>query len=372
VLRSNATTQKRSVTRWRRPGATRVRSELVEILRDPVDGEQLTLEATERNDGEIVTGSLHGNAREYAIRAAIPRFVELEDEGQAQTQSSFGFKWTKRDSFGSEGMQKELHGWLLDRYGFASGDDMREYFASRGRILDAGCGAGFATSAWMQDGWNDAGAEWIGADISQAIDVARDRLGTFGGTHFVQADVLHLPFRPESFDVVFSEGVLHHTPSTERALKSLVPLLRPGGELMVYVYAKKAPIREFTDDYVRDRLAALSPAEAWEQLRPLTKLGRALAELETEVEVPEDVPLLGIKAGRYDVQRLVYWHVAKLFWNPGMTFEENNHLNFDWYAPRYAHRQTEEDVRRWYEESGLEITRFHVHEAGFTVRGVKR
>ena len=68
--------------------------------------------------------------------------------------------------------------------------------------------------------------------------------------------------------------------------------------------------------------------------------------------MPEDVPLLGIKAGRYDVQRLIYWNVAKLFWNAEMTFEENNHLNFDWYAPRYARRQTEDEVRRWYEERG--------------------
>ena len=351
---------------------TLVRSELTEILRDPVDGGRLALQTAERDDDEIVAGSLRGNGREYPIRDAIPRFVELDDEGQAQTQSSFGFKWTKRDSFGSEGMQKELHGWLLDRYGFESGEEMREFFASRGRTLDAGCGAGFATSAWMKDGWNEHGAEWVGADISDAIDVARDRLGAFGGTHFVQADVLHLPFGPESFDVVFSEGVLHHTPSTERALKSLVPLLRPGGELMVYVYARKAPIREFTDDYVRERLAELSPAEAWEQLRPLTRLGQALAELETEVDVPEDVPLLGIKAGRYDVQRLVYWHVAKLFWNPELTFEENNHLNFDWYAPRYAWRHTEDEVRGWFSDSGLDVTRFHAHNAGFTVRGTKR
>ena len=85
---------------------------------------------------------------------------------------------------------------------------------------------------------------------------------------------------PASFDVVFSEGVLHHTPSTERALKALVPLLRPGGELMIYVYRRKAPIREFTDDYVRERLADLDPAEAWEALRPLTQLGQALAELD--------------------------------------------------------------------------------------------
>jgi arsenite methyltransferase len=188
----------------------------------------------------------------------------------------------------------------------------------------------------------------------------------------VQGDVAHPPFRPGSFDVVFSEGVLHHTPSTKRSFDALVPLLVDGGELMIYVYRRKAPIREFTDDYVRERLAGMSPEEAWEALRPLTQLGQVLAELEVEVEVPDDVPLLEIPAGRHDVQRLIYWHVAKLFWNPNMSFEENNHLNFDWYAPQYAWRHTEEEVRRWYAEAGLEIERFHVHEAGFTVRGVKR
>jgi arsenite methyltransferase len=348
-----------------------MRKELIEILADPVSGGALRLADVEEDGAEIVAGTLAGDGRSFPIIGAIPRFVLTEDAGQRQTESSFGYKWTKRDSFGSPGMQAELHSWLIHRYGFESAADMRDYFGRRRRTLDAGCGAGFATSAWIEEGWSDEGAEWVGADISAAIDVARERLAGFGGTHFVQADVLQPPFRPESFDAIISEGVLHHTPSTERALKALVPLLAPGGELMFYVYRRKAPIREFTDDYVRGLISDLSAEEAWEALRPLTRLGQALAELETEVEVPEDVPLLGIKAGRYDVQRLIYWHVAKLFWNAGMTFEENNHLNFDWYAPRYAHRHTEEEVRGWCADEGLEITHFDVDDAGFTVRATK-
>ena len=78
--------------------------------------------------------------------------------------------------------------------------------------------------------------------------------------------------------------------------------------------------------------------------------------------MPEDVPLLGISAGRHDVQRLIYWHFAKLFWNPELSFEENNHVNFDWYHPRYAHRQTEDEVRRWCDDAGLEIVRLDVQE----------
>ena len=348
-----------------------MRRALLEILVDPVSNTPLRLEEPVEGDGEVVSGTLLGERGSYPIAAAIPRFVETEDAGQKQTESSFGYKWTKLDSFGSEGMQRELYAWFIGRYGFASAEDMRRYFAGRRRTLDAGCGAGFSTSAWMSEDWSRNGAEWVGADISAAIDVARKRLGGCPGTHFVQADVMRLPFPPETFDTIVSEGVLHHTPSTEHALKSLVPLLTPGGELMFYVYRRKAPIREFTDDYIRDRLADLAPEEAWEALRPLTRLGQALAELRTEIEVPEDVDLLGIKAGRYDVQRLVYWHVAKLFWNVEMTFEENNHLNFDWYAPRYAHRHTEEEVRGWCRDEGLEITHFDVHEAGFTVRALK-
>ena len=104
--------------------------------------------------------------------------------------------------------------------------------------------------------------------------------------------------RPQKADtLVFSEGVLHHTPSTEKAFNALVRLLRPGGEIMIYVYRRKAPVREYVDDYIRGRIAELPPDEAWALLRPLTRLGQALGELGKEVEVTEDVELLGIPSG---------------------------------------------------------------------------
>jgi hypothetical protein len=138
------------------------------------------------------------------------------------------------------------------------------------------------------------------------------------------------------------------------------------------VYRKKAPIREFADDHIRACVSPLPPEQAWEALGPLTKLSQALAELHVDVDVPEDIPYLGIARGRYDVQRLLYWHVAKLFWNPALSFEENNHVNFDWYHPQYAHRHTEEEIRRWSADAGLDIVRFHMAESGFSVRAVRR
>ena len=83
------------------------------------------------------------------------------------------------------------------------------------------------------------------------------------------------------------------------------------------------------------------------------------------------MPLLGIRAGRYDVQRLIYWHFAKLFWHPELSLEENNHVQFDWYHPRYAHRHTEDDVRGWCSDARLEIAHLDVQEAGITVRARK-
>ncbi|MDQ3248940.1 MAG: methyltransferase domain-containing protein [Chloroflexota bacterium] len=334
---------------------------LFNILVDPITKSPLQVQGDSLCSAENMT---------YKIIDGIPRFVLTEDSGQKQTEASFGYKWQQESSYDTPEVHASARAWLVARYGFGDVEAMRTYFAGRTRILDAGCGSGFSASLWMTPDWY--GAEWIGADISAAIDVAQKRLAGGRNRSFVQADILQLPFRTGAFDTIFSEGVLHHTPSTERALKSLVPLLSAGGELMFYVYRKKSPIREFTDDHIRAAIADLAPEDAWAAMRPLTKLGQALAELHAEVDVAEDIPYLGIQAGRYDVQRLIYWHIAKLFWNETFAFEANNHVNFDWYAPRYAHRQTEAEVRRWCAESNLTITHFDAQEAGFTVRAIKQ
>ncbi|MHB8642308.1 MAG: class I SAM-dependent methyltransferase [Gaiellaceae bacterium] len=300
----------------------------------------------------------------------IPRFVPTTDEAQRQTEASFAFKWARRGSYESAEMRRVASEWLVSRYGFADVRAMRDHFSNAQLVLDAGCGSGFSSSLWLDESWSATGALWVGVDISSAVDVGREQLAGLDNVHFVQADVLDLPFNDGTFGAIFSEGVLHHTPSTERALKSVVRVLRTGGELLFYVYRAKAPAREFVDDHVRAAISGLAPDEAWEQLRPLTELARRLSELRVDVDVP-DVPLLGIVGGRYDVQRLIYWNFAKLFWNDALTFEENLHVNFDWYHPCYAHRQTEGEVRRWCAEAGLEIVRFHSEESGFTVRAIK-
>jgi len=347
-----------------------MKTALLDILVDPISHGPVRLTDCDETDAEgVCEGQLVGDSqRSYPIRRGIPRFVLTEDERQRQTQESFGFKWKRRETYDSPQVLETHCRWMLERYGFDSPEAMTDYFASRRCILDAGCGSGFSSSTWLNNRWREAGdAEWTGLDISEAIDVAQDRLGDVAGTNFVQGDVLATPFADGAFDTVFSEGVLHHTPSTRNGIAEVARVLQSGGEALFYVYRRKGPIREFTDDHVRSVVSEMPEAEAWEALKPLTQLGRALAELDVEVDVPQDIPYLGIKAGRQNVQRLIYWNVAKMFWNSDYSFDENHHINFDWYHPKYAHRHTEEELRNWCAESGLAIRRLCEQESGYTI-----
>lgn len=311
-------------------------------------------------------GAVTIRGAEFILRDGLLREKRLASASQAQTSDAFGFKWKRRESYDSPAMLAAIRGWLVQRYG--SPDEMGWLFNAEKPqlLLDAGCGS--AVSALELFGPRLNRARYIGADISVAAEVAKQRFaerGIFGS--FLQCDLMRLPFAPGSLDAIFSEGVLHHTDSTRDAVLALARLLRPGGRFMFYVYNKKSPIREFTDDFIRDELQGMPPDAAWEALTPLTKLGIALGELEIEIDVPEEVALLGIPKGKINLQRLFYWHIFKAYYRPEFTLEEMNHVNFDWYAPKNSHRQTPEQVRAWCGEAGLVLERERIEEAGITV-----
>ena len=75
---------------------------------------------------------------------------------------------------------------------------------------------------------------------------------------------------------------------------------------MFYVYVKKAPVREYTDDLIREEISSMDNSEAWEALIPLTKLGKRLGELNIEIQIDDDIPYLGIKKGKINLQNLFY------------------------------------------------------------------
>jgi SAM-dependent methyltransferase len=305
------------------------------------------------------------NGRPLINDGKVLRDEGLIDDEQAQTRDAFAFKWEQRGTYSSPAMRETMRAWLRERYG-----DFSETVAFNSgetpTVLDAGCGAGFSGSLALKELLGSA--QYVGADISTAIDIAAETIRPLAkASFFVQANLMSLPFAASSFDLVFSEGVLHHTPSTRDAFLVLSRLLKPGGAFAFYVYAKKGPVREFTDDLLRAAVSDLSPAEAWKQLMPLTKLGKALGELDVSIDVPENIPLLGIPQGRIDIQRLFYWYVCKAYYRPEYSLDEMNHINFDWFMPKYCHRQTPEEVKTWCLDAGLTLERMKVEEAGITV-----
>lgn len=286
---------------------------------------------------------------------------------QLQTSNAFGFKWAKRDTYESKAVKDASRNWLFERYCGGDPQLLAEWLAGEPKIiLDAGCGSGFSALLFFGD--HLRGHDYLGVDISNAVEVAAERFHDQGYPgDFLQGSILELPIPDESVDLIFSEGVLHHTDSTEQALKSLAGKLKPGGRFLFYVYAKKAVIREFTDDYIRDQLKEMSDEEAWRALEPLTKLGIELGKKDYEIDVPEDVEFLGLKKGRINLQRFFYWNICKLYYRSDWTLDEMNHINFDWFRPINCLRQTPGEVRTWVAEADLLIERMDVQDAGITV-----
>lgn len=313
------------------------------------------------------TGERSIAGQKMIVRDDIPRAVALVSEAQAQTEETFGFKWKKRDTFDSPASLARVDAWLTEKYGDLAENKWFDGLGEHPLVLDAGCGAGVSSTEYFKAYFDRI--RFLGVDISEAVDVAAKRFAErgFHNAAFMQADLTNIPVPEQSVDMIFSEGVLHHTDSTKTALLNLAKLLKVGGRFLFYVYRRKGPVREFTDDYVRDKLQPMAPQQAWDAMEPLTQLGIDLGKLDIEIDIPQPIDLLEIPAGRINLQRLFYWHVAKMFYHPELSFDEMNHINYDWYAPRNAARQSIEEVRSWCAEASLEIEREVVEDAGITI-----
>ena len=108
-------------------------------------------------------------------------------------------------------------------------------FASAGglKVLEIGCGLGTDGAQFAE-----AGAEYTGVDLTAAaVELASKRFQLYGlAGKFQTADAENLEFADESFDLVYSHGVLHHTPETQQAIDEVHRVLKPGGRAVVMLY----------------------------------------------------------------------------------------------------------------------------------------
>ena len=102
-------------------------------------------------------------------------------------------------------------------------------------VLEVGCGIGVDTARFAR-----AGANVWAVDFSpSAVTLTRSRLASEGLTgHVLTADAEALPFADASFDLVFSWGVVHHTPCPEAAAAEIQRVCKPTGRVLVMVYGR--------------------------------------------------------------------------------------------------------------------------------------
>lgn len=105
-------------------------------------------------------------------------------------------------------------------------------------VLEVGCGSGIAVQLFAE-----AGANVTAVDLTPwAVETTEARLRAFGlPGEVLEADAERLPFENESFDLVFSWGVIHHTTDMERALGELVRVCRLGGTIVLMLYHRRSP-----------------------------------------------------------------------------------------------------------------------------------
>ena len=105
------------------------------------------------------------------------------------------------------------------------------------RLLEVGCGMGTDLLQFSR-----GGARCVGIDLTpRSIEITQHRFKLYGADGaFMISDGENLPFRDESFDVVYSNGVLHHTPDTEGAIREVHRVLRPGGIAKVMLYHRNS------------------------------------------------------------------------------------------------------------------------------------
>lgn len=106
------------------------------------------------------------------------------------------------------------------------------------RVLEIGVGAGNDFIQWVR-----AGAEAYGIDLTEAaIEMTQARIRAYGlkCVELRTADAEALPYEDDFFDLVYSWGVLHHTPDTKRAIAEAVRVTKPGGTIKLMLYNRRS------------------------------------------------------------------------------------------------------------------------------------
>jgi len=236
-----------------------MRLSLLQWLRDPLSGEALDahpfLERIDPASAEtdIVEGLLisRGTGNLYAITGGVPVMLggglptefcarhqaAIEEVCQAQglrfaVASTTGFSFSQEWETHWKEKAVRTWGWTLTERveQFCLETETTPADLEGKWVLDAGCGSGQLSHAIAEQGPNV-----IALDLGTGVFYA-ERYRTAANVHYVQGDLMCPPFAAKVFDIIYSQGVLHHTPSTFAAFEKVSQLARPGGKFFLWLY----------------------------------------------------------------------------------------------------------------------------------------
>ena len=317
-----------------------MRRELLDHLVCPACCGNLTLKDAVTVETEIETGILACSCgEEYAIASGVPSLVV-----GSRPSYTFDKQWHEHP-YGD--LSWELN--LEERVEIFS-----EYFGihpldfGKYRLLDAGCGTGMFSAALAR-----AGLDVTAIDYSDSVFRAR-KLADSPRLSYVQGDLQKPPFRAESYDLVYADGVLHHTPDTKRSFLAVSKTVAQGGRFFVWLYRSDRKGLNGVKRAVIDVIRSLT--YGWSDAARMRLCWAGAALMNAALAVARSIGFRG--------RRLVPIR------NKAVGL-------FDTISPRFNHEHTFAEVREWFREAGFsdihEVTtsRFNLHLNGFAAIGTR-
>ncbi len=313
-----------------------------------LEGNFETWDGEEAMEGSLGCASCDA---EYPLVRGVPR-MNASMTGLENVARTFGYEW--RSFHDGEFEDETVFGRTPEedwRY-FLEGLAVQEPELAGTAVLDAGCGSGRLT---RQIGEHGAGVV-IGLDMNDAVEHVFQSTRDAENVHIVQGNIMSLPFKRHVFDLVWSNGVIHHTPDAAACHRSLSRVVKPGGTLYVWVYARRfSPFKLAKDIADVTRISRLPEPTLLALCRLLAYPALALMTLYRGIVHLPFVPT-----------------TPRLKWTSRpRTLKELRLTLFDTLSPQYDTTHSEPEVVGWFEQAGFDDIAA-IEEPKVGVRGVLR